>query len=122
MQKIPKKSVAVLASVGALVAAASAFGAQAATAAGTITVTAGKPSELRFTLSKKTASPGVTTFRVMNKGMIGHDFTIAGKRTKVLAGGKSQTITVKLKKGRYAFLCTVPGHAAGGMKGVLTVK
>ena len=35
------------------------------------------------------------------------------------ASGVHQTI---LKKGKYAFLCTVPGHAAGGMKGTLTVK
>jgi uncharacterized cupredoxin-like copper-binding protein len=26
------------------------------------------------------------------------------------------------KKGKYAFLCTLPGHAAGGMKGTFTVK
>ena len=27
-----------------------------------------------------------------------------------------------LKPGKYTFLCTVPGHAEGGMKGELTVK
>jgi uncharacterized cupredoxin-like copper-binding protein len=26
------------------------------------------------------------------------------------------------KKGKYSYLCTVPGHAAGGMKGVFTVR
>ena len=37
--------------------------------------------------------------------------------------GKSTTLTVKLlKAGKYKFLCTVPGHAAAGMKGVLTVR
>ena len=27
-----------------------------------------------------------------------------------------------LKKGSYTFLCPVPGHAAAGMKGTLTVR
>jgi uncharacterized cupredoxin-like copper-binding protein len=31
-------------------------------------------------------------------------------------------VTATLKPGTYTFLCTVPGHAAGGMKGTLTVK
>ena len=39
----------------------------------------------------------------------------------VSSGGTSQ-VTVSLKPGTYQFLCTVPGHAAAGMKGVLTVK
>jgi uncharacterized cupredoxin-like copper-binding protein len=29
---------------------------------------------------------------------------------------------VTLKKGKFKYLCTVAGHAAAGMKGVLTVK
>ena len=36
----------------------------------------------------------------------------------------SQTATLKYTfktAGKYEYLCTVPGHAAGGMKGVLKV-
>jgi uncharacterized cupredoxin-like copper-binding protein len=29
---------------------------------------------------------------------------------------------VTVKKGKYAYLCTVPGHAEAGMKGVYTVR
>jgi uncharacterized cupredoxin-like copper-binding protein len=55
--------------------------------------------------------------------VISHDFKIAGKKTPLLAKGKSGTLRVTFAKaGRYAFLCTVPGHAAGGMKGILTVR
>ena len=36
--------------------------------------------------------------------------------------GKTGVLVVTLKKGRYPYLCTVPGHAAAGMKGVLTVR
>jgi uncharacterized cupredoxin-like copper-binding protein len=30
-------------------------------------------------------------------------------------------VTIR-KAGKYAYMCTLPGHAAGGMKGILTVK
>ena len=88
----------------------------------TVTVTAGKPSELRFTLSKTSVAKGAVTFKVANKGKSSHDFKIAGKKTKLLAPGKSATLSVTLKAGKAPFLCTVPGHAAAGMKGTLTVK
>jgi uncharacterized cupredoxin-like copper-binding protein len=88
----------------------------------TVTVTAGKPSELKFTLSKKSVAAGAVTFKVTNKGKSTHDFKISGKKTKLLAAGKSATLKVTLKKGKAAFLCTVPGHAAAGMKGTVTVK
>lgn len=88
----------------------------------TVNVTAGKPSELRFTLSTKSVPAGVVTFKIVNKGVLSHDFSIAGRTTRMIAPGKSQTLRVTLKKGKAAYKCTVPGHAAGGMKGVLTVK
>ena len=52
-----------------------------------------------------------------------HDFKINGKKTPRIAGGKSATITVKFAKaGKFPYLCTVPGHAAAGMKGSFTVS
>jgi uncharacterized cupredoxin-like copper-binding protein len=96
-------------------------GAISAMAATTVTVTAGKPSELRFKLSKSSLSSGPVTFTVKNSGTVAHNFEIAGKSTKLLKKGASTTLTVTLKKGTYTYLCSVPGHAAGGMKGKLTV-
>jgi uncharacterized cupredoxin-like copper-binding protein len=101
----------------------------------TITVTMGKPSEFAFTLSKSSnVAVGAVTFKVTNKGKIGHSFKVCtkavttakanacvGTATKVLNAGQSQTITVTLAKGKFEFLCTVSGHAAGGMKGLLGV-
>jgi uncharacterized cupredoxin-like copper-binding protein len=88
-----------------------------------VTVTAGKPSELRFKLSTKSVKPGKVTFAVTNAGKTSHDFAIAGKKTPLLSPGKSAKLTVAVGKGRnYQFVCTVPGHAAAGMKGVLVVK
>jgi uncharacterized cupredoxin-like copper-binding protein/mono/diheme cytochrome c family protein len=101
-----------------------------------VTVTAGKPSELAFKLSKLSALPvGAVTFRVKNAGALSHDFKLCtttvttsaknacvGKVTKMLKAGQSTTLAVVLKrKGKYEFLCTVPGHAGAGMKGLLGI-
>lgn len=122
MSTFQKGSALVLVTLVALAASVSAFGGASAASATTVTVTAGKPGEFNFTLSKRTIVKGVTTFKVTNKGSISHDFKIAGKKTPTLAGGKSATVKVTLKKGKFPFLCTLPGHAAGGMKGTLTVR
>ncbi len=102
-----------------LVLALPALGATQATG---VTVTAGKPAEFRFTLSKRSVVKGAVTFTVTNKGKLSHDFKIAGKKTVTLKPGKKATLKVTLKAGKAPYLCTLPGHAAGGMKGTLTVK
>ncbi len=101
-----------------------------------IKVIEGKPSELAFQLSKSTKlKVGTYVFKVTNKGLGFHTFkfctapvknakknTCVGKVTKVLHPGQSATITVKIKKaGKYEYLCSVPGHAAAGMKGLIGV-
>jgi uncharacterized cupredoxin-like copper-binding protein len=111
----------VLVALVALAAAVSAFGGSSATT--TDAVAAGKPSEFKFTVAKRTVLKGTVFFKVTNRGTIKHDFKIAGKKTPALAPGKSATLKVIFTKaGRYTYLCTLPGHAPGGMKGVLTVK
>ena len=108
----------------ALVVLGSLLLAPAATPASTATtITVAAKDTLKFTLSKSSAPAGKVTFKVTNKGKLGHDFKIAGKKTPILAAGKSATLTVTLKKGKkYPYLCTVPGHAAAGMKGTFTAK
>ena len=88
----------------------------------TITVTAGKPTEFHFTLSKSSVAKGSVTFKVVNKGKLAHDFKIAGKKSPMVQPGKSATLKVTLKPGKMKYQCTVPGHAAAGMKGTLRVK
>src|SRR6266550_5210093 len=117
--------------IGLLVAGAGfavgTFGLSAAPASGTaqravvtnVKVTA---TEFKFKLSRTTVPVGAVEFQVVNRGKIKHDFKIAGKKTPLIRPGKSATLKVVFhKKGRYAYLCTVPGHAALGMKGVLGV-
>jgi uncharacterized cupredoxin-like copper-binding protein len=110
--------------LGALALAVAALGGVARDAAtANVAVTAGKPAEFRFTLSKKTVAKGTVVFKVSNKGTIQHDFKIAGKKTPRLAAGKTGTLRVTFKKaGRFPYLCTLPSHAAAGMKGTLVVK
>jgi nitrite reductase (NO-forming) len=73
-------------------------------------------------MSRKTVPVGKVIFTVVNKGKIGHDFVIAGKKTPVIAPGKKATLLVVFKKKRrYVYLCSLPGHAAAGMKGTLAV-
>lgn len=87
----------------------------------TITV---KGGEFFFRLSTKAiATPGPVTFRFTNIGHVSHDFQIEGKKTPLVSPGKSASLAVKFKaKGKYPYLCTVPGHAAAGMKGTFTVR
>jgi uncharacterized cupredoxin-like copper-binding protein len=78
--------------------------------------------EFKFVLSKKTAKRGVVVFKVTNVGAVGHDFKIKGRKTRLLSHGKSATLRVTfVRKGHYPYECTVPGHAAAGMKGVFTI-
>jgi uncharacterized cupredoxin-like copper-binding protein len=109
-------TLSVLAVLGVL--AAPALGARAHSTATAVTVTA---TEFKFKLSKVTVPHGSVTFTVVNKGKVAHDFKIAGKKTALIKPGKSAKLTVTLKAGKYPYLCTVPGHAAAGMKGNLRV-
>ena len=124
MSKVGKGSMFVVGALAALsVAVTGAFGGPATQSATTVAVTAGKPSEFRFIVKPKIVKKGIVTFKVANKGMLAHDFKVAGKKTKTLAKGKTATLRITFKKaGKYAYLCTLPSHAAAGMKGVLVVK
>jgi uncharacterized cupredoxin-like copper-binding protein len=60
---------------------------------------------------------------VINAGRVLHDLTIDELDLQV-AVDSGQTATVELETGvpgRYAFYCSVPGHASAGMQGTLTV-
>ena len=90
-----------------------------ATKTTTVTVAA---TNFKFKLSKMSVPKGKVSFVVTNKSTIPHDFKINGKVTPMIKGGKSATLVVTFAKaGKFPYLCTVPGHAAAGMKGTLTV-
>jgi uncharacterized cupredoxin-like copper-binding protein len=82
--------------------------------------------ELKFIPLAAQAPAGKLVVKSVNRASIGHNIAVEGNGVNqagpVVSGGKTSEITVTLKPGTYQFLCTVPGHAAAGMKGVLTVK
>jgi mono/diheme cytochrome c family protein len=106
-----------------------------------ITVTAGKPTEFAFRLSKssllpwRAKTPSVVTFKVTNRGASPHNFKIcttptkvananscAGKGTKVLRPGQSTTLAITFeRRGSYEYLSSLPEQAAQGMKGLIGV-
>jgi alcohol dehydrogenase (cytochrome c) len=83
-----------------------------------------KGGEFFFKLSTKSiAKPGKVTFTFTNIGHVSHDFKIDGKVTPLIQPGQTAKLVVDFTKaGSYPYLCTVPGHAAAGMKGVFTVR
>jgi uncharacterized cupredoxin-like copper-binding protein len=111
--------IGLVAAVAVVIAPIATAGKRAARRPPTVAVS-GK--EYSFTPSSISVSHGAVTFRFTNRGKIGHDLNVDGKKTPVINPGKTATITVSLKKGTYTFICTVPGHAKLGMKGTLKVK
>ncbi len=80
--------------------------------------------EMGFKLSKTSAPRGTVVFKVSNDGKLPHDFSFGsrGGGTPLLDSGGTATHTVKFPTpGKYTFICTVEGHYAAGMYGVLTV-
>ena len=68
-------------------------------------------------------SGGSTTFELVNKGVVEHDFTIDELDFQILAN-VGETVTGTLTDpaaGTYKVYCTIPGHEAAGMVGTLVV-
>ena len=126
MRQLRTRSIIALAAVAIAALALAQVGSarterQSAVSATTIQVRGG---EFFFKLSAKSiAKPGKVTFVFRNVGHVKHDFKINRKVTPLLGPGKTARLVVTFKKkGKYSYLCTVPGHAAAGMKGVFTVR
>jgi uncharacterized cupredoxin-like copper-binding protein len=116
---MPRRPALLLALIAAAAVAAPGTAAAARDARPTkVTVSA---SEWSFTLSRKSVRKGPVLFLVINRGLVPHDFMIAGQVTPTIPSGQTATIQVVLRVGRYPYRCTFPGHAAAGMHGVLRV-
>jgi uncharacterized cupredoxin-like copper-binding protein len=126
--------------IGAMTAVLAIFAAVPAIAGATtkgttVNVSITSVKEFSFTLSPKSVKHGSVTFKITNKGNLPHDFklcssnkggtadTCAGKVTPMINPTATGTLTVNITKpGKYEYMCTVSGHAAAGMKGILTVS
>jgi plastocyanin len=91
--------------------------------AGKLVIPADPTGALAFQFGKAQAKPGKITFVMPNQSPIQHDIALQGDgKGPVVGTGGVSTFTTTLKAGTFTFLCTVPGHAAAGMKGTLIVK
>ena len=108
----------------ALVAVAVAFGAT------TLAISADKSGKLAYSKKTLLAKPGKVTITMKNPQILKHDIAIKLKRSSkkpiakgpIVGKGKTSKVTASLKARSYIFYCTVPGHEAAGMWGVLKVK
>lgn len=93
---------------------------------GRLSIPADANGQLLFQYKAAEAPAGPLTVDMKNVASTPHNIAIQGNGVNqagpVVQGGKTSEIKVTLKPGKYTFLCTVPGHAAAGMKGPLTVK
>jgi mono/diheme cytochrome c family protein len=94
---------------------------------GKLEIDADPNGALAFASSKATAPPGPLDILSVNESSTPHNIAIkdAGGKVvegNVVTGGGTSKLTATLKPGKYEFLCTVPGHEEGGMKGELTVR
>ncbi|HSL33418.1 MAG TPA: multicopper oxidase domain-containing protein [Candidatus Limnocylindrales bacterium] len=65
---------------------------------------------------------GTYAVEFKNTGVAPHDITFADGTKLAANGGQSATGTVTVPEGGLTFICSVPGHEAGGMTGAVTVK
>ncbi|HET9347440.1 MAG TPA: multicopper oxidase domain-containing protein [Candidatus Limnocylindrales bacterium] len=88
--------------------------------AGTISIEA---FDLGFTPASVTVpAAGMYDVEFKNTGVAPHDVTFADGTTIAANGGETATGTVTIPAEGMTFLCSIPGHAAGGMEGEVTVE
>jgi uncharacterized cupredoxin-like copper-binding protein len=80
--------------------------------------------EYHISLSVRHVPAGAVKLVVVNRGKLTHHIEIKGpgvtKKTPMLKPGAKATLKFTAKSGKYTIWCTIPGHAALGMKAVLT--
>jgi mono/diheme cytochrome c family protein len=97
-----------------------------ANARGEVEIPADPTGQLRFEFEEATAKAGEVTLVSKNDSSVPHNIAIKDGGIKeegpVVSGGKTSRVGARLKRGRYTFYCSVPGHEQGGMKGTLSIE
>jgi uncharacterized cupredoxin-like copper-binding protein len=115
--------------VATLVAAL--VGGTAVALAATTLVNPASKTKLAYAKKALKASKGKVTLKMPNPSALPHNIALRKgvgakgatiKKGKIVPKGKTSQITATLRAGKYRFFCSVPGHEAGGMWGILTVK
>jgi uncharacterized cupredoxin-like copper-binding protein len=95
-------------------------------AAGTTTIKVTE-REYHISLSTTSVSAGTITFSIHNAGKLTHNFNVSGGGGTAahvigIKPGTTRTLKAKFSGGTVRVWCSVPGHAALGMKTSLKVK
>lgn len=79
---------------------------------------------LTFEPSELVAAAGEITIELTSQAGVAHDVVIDETDERVVSAGAGRIAvgTVTLEPGSYTFFCSVPGHRASGMEGVLTIE
>ena len=108
---------------GALAEVGGEEGGTAKAKGGALQIDAAESGALAFTADKALAPPGKIEFVMENPSPIDHNIALeGGPEGDIVGNGGTSKFSTTLKPGKYVYLCTVPGHAEGGMVGDLTVK
>ena len=101
----------------------------APTAPAHVEVTAEDGEAFRFVLSRPTVPAGKVIIEFVNHGQDEHNLNAAEGGEGEVIGSLPKTpsndhlsLTVELKPGSYTLFCSLPGHAAKGMKATLAVE
>ena len=89
---------------------------------GRLSIPADPGGQLLFVNKTATANAGRIQILMPNQSGVEHNIAIEGKGAgKIITRGVS-SFSADFAAGKYTYICEVPGHAAAGMKGTLTVK
>jgi len=94
---------------------------------GTLEMPADPSGALAFASTRAQAPPGPLEVVMPNPASVQHNIALREggrllEKGEVVGEGGTSSFTANLKAGTFTYVCTVPGHEEGGMKGELTVK
>lgn len=84
-----------------------------------------RAGEFWFKPNAVTMKAGPARFLVKNDGLVAHTYVIEkvkDARIDEFDPGKTGTLRITLKSGRYKAFCDVPGHREAGMEMTITVQ
>ena len=96
--------------------------------AGSLEMPADPSGALAFASTKAQAPAGALEVAMPNESSVQHNIALRSEggelvqEGEVVGQGGTSTFSADLTAGTFTYVCTVPGHEEGGMKGELTVK
>ena len=125
MRKLSVPAVVAVSVVALLATSASGLAASGTSAPSVVKVTA-LASGLKYNTKTLRARAGKVKLVFTNLSTLHHNVRLEqGEKefggTKTIGKGTTSTV-VTLKKGKYHFYCSVPGHEDAGMSGTLTIS